>query len=182
MNSEERSLLLRALSERIPYQTAIEPLDGSPAGILKCTDWEGHVWITGRKDPYDIEEVRPLLRKFEDLSRQEVTEIFTKIVGPDITTGPGPDQWFFTEEGQPACENEQYSLFFAPDIIDTYLDALRTNWVDIQGLIDRGLAIRVNSMNNPYYLKFSKEEDLEPTDVNPVTFDVSNWMVLPLKK
>lgn len=181
MTTESRDLLLRALSERIPYQTAIEPLDGSPGGILKCTDWEGHVWITGRDQAYDVEEIRPLLRKFEDLSRQEVTKIFTKIVGPDITTGPGPDEWFFTEEGQPLCNDDAYSLFFAPSIVDTYLDSLRAHWVDTQELIDHGLAIRVNNMNNPYCLKFP-EEDLEPTTINSVTFDTSNWMVLPLKK
>ena len=181
MNGDSRKLLLRALSERIPYQTAIEPLDGTPGGILKCTDWEGHVWITGRSEPYDVEDVLPLLRKFEDLSRQETTEIFIKIVGPDITTGPDPDQWFFTDEGLPVCEDEQYSLFFAPDVIDNYLDSLRAHWVDTQGLIDRGLAVRVNSMNNPYCLK-SPEETLEPETINAVTFDSNNWMVLPLKK
>ena len=181
MNTDERDILLRALSERIPYQTAIEPLDGGPGGILKCTDWEGHVWITGRSEPYDVEEVRPLLRKFKDLSRQETTEIFAKIVGPDLTTGPGPDQWFFTDEGQPVCEDEQYSLFFAPDVIDTYLDTLRAHWIDTQCLIDRDLAIKVNPMNNPYCLKF-QEETLEPETINTVTFDTSNWMVLPLKK
>lgn len=181
MNASDRSLLLRALSERIPYQTALEPLDGSPAGILKCTDWEGRVWITGRDQAYDVEEVRPLLRKFEDLSRKEIAEIFKKIVGPDVTIGPGPDQWYFTEEGEPICENEQYSLFFTPDIIDIYLDSLRSHWVDTQELIDHDLAIRVNNINNPYCLK-SPDEDLKPTTINPVTFDVSNWMVLPLKK
>ena len=181
MNTDDRNLLLRALSERIPYQTALKPLDGTPGGILKCTDWEGHVWITGRDQAYDVEEVRPLLRKYEDLSRKEIIEIFKKIVGPDITTGPGPDQWYFTEEGEPVCENEQYSLFFAPSIIDTYLDSLRAHWVDTLELIDHGLAIRVNPVNNPYRLKFSGE-NLDPAMINPVTFNGSHWMVLPLKK
>jgi hypothetical protein len=181
MNTDERSLLLRALSERIPYQTAIEPLDGTPGGILKCTDWEGHVWITGHDDPYDVEEVRPLLREFKDLPRDEVTEIFKEIVGPDITTGPGPDQWFFTEDGLPICENEQYSLFFAPDIIDIFLNSLRARWVDTQGLISKKLAFKVDYYNNPYMIKNipKRRTDRKPMSV---TFDTSNWRVLPLKK
>jgi hypothetical protein len=179
MNTENRSLLLRALSERIPYQTALEPLDGSPGGILKCTDWEGHVWITGRDKPYDVEEVRPLLREYLDLSRDEMTEIFEKVVGPDISTGPGPDQWWLTEDGQPVCANEQYSLFFAPDVMDSFLDSLRAHWIDTQGLIKKGLAIRVNSLNNPYRLDLSEDSVPGPTVTN---FDASHWMVLPLKK
>ena len=170
-------LLLRALSERIPYQTAIEPLDGSPAGILKCTDWEGHVWITGHDEPYDVEEVRPLLRKYEDLSRQEVTDILSEVIGPDITTGPGPEHWYITEDGQPICEDSQYSLYFAPEIIDVYLDSLRSRWVDTQGLIDKKLAVRVTNLNNPYRLEFQEKDTIKS-----VTYGPESWMVLPLKK
>ena len=170
----DSKLLLRALSERIPYQTAIEPLDGSPAGILKCTDWEGHVWITGHDEPYDVEEVRPLLRKYEDLSRQEVTDILSEVIGPDITTGPGPEHWYITEDGQPICEDSQYSLFFAPEIIDIYLDSLRSRWVDTQGLIDKKLAVRVTNLNNPYRLEFQEKDT-----ITSVTYGPESWMVLP---
>jgi hypothetical protein len=179
MTAEARNLLLRALSERIPYQTAIEPLDGTPGGILKCTDWEGHVWITGHKEAYDVEEVLPLLRKFEDLSQDEVNEIFTKILKPnssDPSFADNVENWHFTEDGQPYCDDSVYSLYFAPNVIDDYLHTVRSHWVDTLGLIDKGLAIRVNNLNNPYRIKFNARTPFKQA------FSAGNWMVLPLKK
>jgi len=126
MNQEDKELLLKDLTARLPYG-------------VKCTtksSWNGIYTIVGYKDNrffldcpiYDegddewmIESIVPYLRPMSSMTKEEKLMYEGLMIGTD---------------------NVSYML----DVIDW----LNSNHFDYHGLIPKGLAIEVTEENNPY--------------------------------
>ena len=132
MEREDKEILLRDLSARLPYGVVCK-------GVT--------VDINVIKDEYENREVGGLLTNigYDYCTLGIMTECELSTIKPYLRPMSS-----MTEE-----EKETYEMFFNEDgllntSVDTYLDWLLENHFDYRGLIPMGLAIEVTEENNPY--------------------------------
>ena len=127
MNQEDKELLLKDLSARLPYHvTVLEDLDkefdGGCIGTLETITYINgtpHVKLHGLLTPMNIEEVRPYLRPMSTITENEMTE-FESVIG------------------------RKYNFKFNETEAFVYIDWLNAHHFDYRGLIEKGLALEAS--------------------------------------
>ena len=133
MTQEEKELLLKDLSARLPYGVKIE-LTWWVMGEGTCinTTLEPDHIEQLLNDEYGDTEIKPYLRPMSSMTEEEAKEIYLLL--------------FKVERiGIPDICKEQ-------NAISLLYDWLNTHHFDYRGLIPKGLAIEVTEENNPYQL------------------------------
>ena len=147
MKQEDKELLLKDLSARLPYGVILsvgifdngdikyhnKKLDYH-SNLLSLIELDGGYYFNGLFCKYPQFSARPYLRSMEDMNDEEKRE-YAKLQD---------------------YANEYHYEFgdIVDDIVlfdnDSSLDYLNSIHVDYRGLIDKDLAIRVTPDNNPY--------------------------------
>ena len=147
LTQEEKQLLLKDLSARLPYgvQTLADSdkeFDGGIIGRLvgivpytsKKYDFQEHSFYQeGCLTPFTIEEIRPYLRSMSSMTEEECKELGELSATIENVGESLPNVPYYIEVARP----EQ-------------IDWLNARHFDYRGLIEKGLAIEVTEENNPY--------------------------------
>ena len=147
MTQEEKVLLLKDLSARLPYGVICKSvnfknpttlvtidLDGPLHSVYFCTNDEGSMWN-------DYDDIKPYLFPLSSMTAEQKRELLT-LTGYDIRCEEscGFDSWGFyiNTVGEYRYEDNQESIILYPDY--KAIDWLNKNHFDYRGLIPRGLA------------------------------------------
>lgn len=156
MKQEDKELLLKDLSARLPYGVKAQVrinVKYSDAHKPNSETWIGDIWGITTNKPYtawiysfitiypcgpeqnmcSISECKPYLRSMSDMTEDERKE-YNDIVKNTID--------FYD------CPKSEDVCFFI-----VLIDWLNAHHFDYRGLIERGLAIKVTPDNNPYKRK-----------------------------
>lgn len=136
MTQEDKELLLKDLSARLPYGVICY-------GVTNDTDEDGNYiskevtnilyelhsykccyGLVGLMNECDIESIKPYLRPMSSMTNEEKEEY--------------NNLFKLHEDGNVYCENWEY------------FDWMNKHHFDCRGLISKGLAIEVTESNNPY--------------------------------
>ena len=121
MTQEDKQLLLKDLSARLPYRVHLRTNstdDMELLDIIRDTDYEDQFWINGY---YDIEDIKPYLRPISSMTEEERQELIKEFWGSHtISDSIEEVHWYLKKH------------------------------FDIRGLIEKGLATEVTKDNNPY--------------------------------
>lgn len=129
MTQEEKLLLLKDLSARLPYRVKFlreswnYELDQELSVIEVLEDIDKDGYINNTK-VYMVEDIKPYLRPMSSMTEEE------------------------KEEYHKLCDS-YYGIYF--DSIYS-IDWLNKHHFDYRGLIEKGIAIKVTEENNPYVL------------------------------
>ena len=115
MTQEEKELLLRDLSARLPYEVEVYYSETVPISTLRtinsekgtCIAYDHSQWY--RHDKFHIEEIKPYLRSMSSMTEEEKEE-------------------FINFNNKPGC-------YFKT------VDWLNAHYFDYRGLIEKGLAL-----------------------------------------
>ena len=133
MTQEDKDLLLRDLSARLPYGFIVHRYSDNVDIKINTIDDFSH-FLEYSND----EEFKPYLRSLSSMTEEEFFEHDT-IKFNKVTYR---DNWKRINVGK------FHDIGIIP--IDDYLDWLNAHHFDYRGLIERGLAIEVTEENNPY--------------------------------
>ena len=139
MTQEEKELLLKDLSARLPYGVKIE-LTWWVMGEGTCinTTLEPDHIEQLLNDEYGDTEIKPYLRPLSSMTEEEFDDMFNKLYSAQ--------EEFFRN-----CSNtDTIGKIIANDSVR--YDYLNKKMFDYRGLIPKGLAIEVTDENNPYEL------------------------------
>ena len=139
MTQEEKELLLKDLSARLPYGVKIE-LTWWVMGEGTCinTTLEPDHIEQLLNDEYGDTEIKPYLRPLSSMTEEEFDDMFNKLYSAQ--------EEFFRN-----CSNtDTIGKIIANDSVR--YDYLNKKMFDYRGLIPKGLAIEVTEENNPYKL------------------------------
>ena len=139
MTQEEKELLLKDLSARLPYGGKIE-LTWWVMGEGTCinTTLEPDHIEQLLNDEYGDTEIKPYLRPLSSMTEEEFDDMFNKLYSAQ--------EEFFRN-----CSNtDTIGKIIANDSVR--YDYLNKKMFDYRGLIPKGLAIEVTEENNPYKL------------------------------
>ena len=121
MTQEDKELLLKDLSARLPHRVYISPVDCGNAILIGIKDGNPLLWDTiHRKEydkPWDIGYIKPYLRPMSSMTEEEVNE-YNELCG---CNAPYPG----------IVENE----------VAKFMDWLNAHHFDYRGLIEKGLAL-----------------------------------------
>ena len=139
MTQEEKELLLKDLSARLPYGVKIEltwwVMD---EGTCINTTLEPDHIEQLLNDEYGDTEIKPYLRPLSSMTEEEFDDMFNKLYSAQ-------DEFFRN------CSNtDTIGKIIANDSVR--YDYLNKKMFDYRGLIPKGLAIEVTEENNPYKL------------------------------
>lgn len=130
MTQEDKKLLLKDLSARLPYGVMIQipELFYPQRKVIEKLVTINDLWHFNDDGTY-IENVKPYLRPMSSMTEEEYKEL--KLISSYYGFAPYKyiDDW---------CPN--YEM----------IDWLNKNMFDYRGLIEKGLAIEVTEKNNPY--------------------------------
>jgi len=139
MTQEDKELLFKDLSSRLPYGVKIE-LTWWVMGEGTC--------INTTLEPDQIEqllndkdgdtEIKPYLRPMSTMTEKEKKEISVLL----------NYEFYIDDDYALVAEDDRHRIRL--DLIQVYIDWLNANMFDYRGLIPKGLAIEVNDKNNPY--------------------------------
>ena len=125
MTQEEKQLLLKDLSCRIPYGVIVN-VDESHKVMMESVNWYEEVSVDdGSNDLYTISEVRPYLRPLSSMTPEEKKYIKYK--------------WGYSE-WDTLNDFINYTLIDTCDA-ESFIDWLNSKHFDYRGLIEKGLAI-----------------------------------------
>ena len=131
MEKEDRELLLKDLSARLPYRPYV--LLGEKEHCILCGIDGYDVYLNVDSDSFHIESIKPYLRPMSSMTEEEGKELenlFHKIDAPC---------WVDTEYG---CVNfAGGNDFIDAEIAEVYIDWLNSHHFDYRGLIEKGLAL-----------------------------------------
>jgi len=144
MTQEDKNLLLRDLSARLPYHVRCKVWlkDGTTEeGVLDLEHNYGDVL----RDAFyynKIVDIKPFLRPMSSMTEEEKKELSAKynwsIMGNDISIRYHSEGYW---DDDTECPTNEYLKLF---------DWLNAHYFDYRGLIEKGLAIAVTEENNPY--------------------------------
>lgn len=155
MKQEDKELLLKDLSERLPYGVKIlhtgwdcdgdtdfdtvETLIGIDDSFI-YTVWDK----TGDREKHclSVFNWKPYLRSMSSMTDEE-NAIFDNILNKDRGFEEDEDGWI-------RCDSIHTKWGICPDGCAKLLDYLNSIHIDYRGLIEKGLAIEVTEENNPY--------------------------------
>ena len=126
MTLEEKSLLLKDLSQRLPY--GVKVTTTNPAvkiGVISGISIKNKISVETKDADivFDCTEVKPYLRPMSSMTEEEIEE-FENFVFP-------------SEED----ENGNYQTGVLEKNIPNYIDWLNSHHFDFRGLIEKGLAL-----------------------------------------
>ena len=139
MTQEDKQLLLKDLSARLPYGVKIELTwwvmgEGT---YINTTLEPDHIEQL-LNDEYGDTEIKPYLRPLSSMTEEEFDDMFNKLYSAQ--------EEFFRN-----CSNtDTIGKIIANDSVR--YDYLNKKMFDYRGLIPKGLAIEVTEENNPYKL------------------------------
>jgi hypothetical protein len=150
MTQEDKELLLKDLTARLPYGVSvyIRYKTGEPCyGKLTPKDIQ---WFIDSK----IETIKPYLRPLSSMTEEEKKDLLITIVGNEgikyfqVLSDGSIDN---TDETiQDLNKFNMHWVNFDKDTVTLYLDWLNRHHIDYRGLIPMSLAIAVTEENNPY--------------------------------
>ena len=133
MNKEEKDLLLKDLSARLPFGVKLQLNNTSTIITLEDIDYEdGECTIWSKGWDYSLEVVRPYLRPMSSMTEEEKEEVRCFI---QVVTDENYGDWFSPSAWQSMTEFNDYC---------------NSHHLDQRGIIERGMAIAVTEDNNPY--------------------------------
>ena len=125
MTQEEKQLLLKDLSCRIPYGVIVD-VDENHKVMMEFVNWYEEVSVDdGSNDLYTISQVRPYLRPLSSMTPEEKKYIKYK--------------WGYSD-WDTLNDFINYTLIDTCDA-ESFIDWLNANYFDYRGLIEKGLAI-----------------------------------------
>ena len=139
MTQEDKQLLLKDLSARLPYGVKIELTWWimSEGTYINTTLEPDHIEQL-LNDEYGDTEIKPYLRPLSSMTEEEFDDMFNKLYSAQ-------------EEFFKNCSNtDTIGKIIANDSVR--YDYLNKKMFDYRGLIPKGLAIEVTEENNPYKL------------------------------
>ena len=129
MMQEEKKLLLKDLSARLPYGVKVNlPLYGATTltyDMVKLIDKDDNKWL-------------PYLRTMSSMTEEEKKEISILL----------NYEFYIDEDCALVAEDNRHRIRL--DLMQIYIDYLNAHHFDYRGLIPKGLAIAVTEENNPY--------------------------------
>lgn len=140
MKREDKELLLKDLSARLPYEVeclAGDVVVGKLVGIVPHAG-EIYLYLKGVLTPYRLDEVKPYLRPMSSMTDRELIE-FLEIRGMNLNS----EELRTFREGKTAIVSTLPSY-------SRHIDWLNAHHFDYRGLIEKNLAIAVTKENNPY--------------------------------
>lgn len=129
MTQEEKSLLLKDLSARLPYGTIVKYKSREKKGDVKMTC--GNIAYVTELGNGWWKECKPYLRPMSSMTEEEKKEF--ESLGWRVDELDGNVPW----------NHNAYNVFDG-------VDWLNKKMFDYRGLIPKGLAIAVTKENNPY--------------------------------
>lgn len=155
MKQEDKELLLKDLSARLPYGVICEvkiTAKYSDAHKPSVSTWKGNIWGITTNEPYTawvysfitiypcgpeqnmcpIEECKPYLRPMSSMTEKECYELH--YIRSNFT-----DNWKYIKTPIPLSVANYNQV-----------DWLNSHHFDFRGLLEKGLAIEVTEENNPY--------------------------------
>ena len=150
MTQEEKQLLLKDLSVRLPYHTKCycEWSKEAPNGTSGCvqelsTFLIDELEIMGESE-YDcqISGIKPYLRPLSSMTEEEAMEV-ARIRGlKDILSVSLKENYIFVELDDGVFGSELYTIWFNEMVTSIeMLDWLNSHHFDYRGLIEKGLAL-----------------------------------------
>ena len=131
MTEEQKQLLLKDLSCRIPYGVIVN-VDENHKVMMESVTWYEEVSVDdGSNDLYTISEVRPYLRPLSSMTPEEKKYIKYK--------------WGYSD-WDTLNDFLNYTLIDTCDA-ESFIDWLNSKHFDYRGLIEKGLAIDCTNLN-----------------------------------
>ena len=131
MTQEEKQLLLKDLSCRIPYGVIVN-VDESHKVMMESVNWYEEVSVDdGSNDLYSISEVRPYLRPLSSMTPEEKKYIKYK--------------WGYSD-WDTLNDFINYTLIDTCDA-ESFIDWLNSKHFDYRGLIEKSLALDATGLN-----------------------------------
>lgn len=145
MTQEQKDLLLKDLSSRLPYKVKVQIPDryGDYIPVIESIDIDGFV-IDSEGSCFEVEKVKPYLFPLSSMTEEQALELY-KLFGIKLTDSIGWDYikinevtgiTFFLRKG-----------FDVETHLDKLIDWLLKNHFDFRGLIPKGLAIDATNLN-----------------------------------
>ena len=131
MTQEDKELLLKDLSTRLPYKTYIKTTKG--IGYVYAINTSQLVELSVANDSeywsevFNIDEIKPYLRSMSNMTGEEKKEYYKILV-----------------------ESQDCSFENSESATTMVNDWLLSKGFDVRGLIPKGLAIAITKENNPY--------------------------------
>ena len=156
MTQEERMLLIKDLSARLPYAVTVEHTSGFRGTLHDMTvhhmyDDNDNVYdaicytdFFGDEDSIYIEYFKPYLFPLSSITEEQSMELF-KLFGINLVDSIGADYIKINE-----CTGITFFLNKGFDVethLDKLIDWLNKNHFDYRGLIERGLANDATGLN-----------------------------------
>ena len=156
MTQEDKMLLIKDLSARLPYAVTVEHTSGfrgtlHDIAVLHMYDDNDNVHdaicytdFFGDEDSIYIEYFKPYLFPISSMTEEQSIELF-KLFGISLVDSIGADYIKINE-----CTGITFFLDKGFDIethLDKLIDWLNNNHFDYRGLIEKGLAIDATGLN-----------------------------------
>lgn len=136
MTQEQKDLLIKDLSARLPYFTKVQIKNEIVVLNSICDDDGYHFnFINDNKEGVNIEQIKPYLFPLSSMTEEQREELFTVVLGEQVSIS---DCSFNDMTG--------YGEILTNYIIDA-IDWLLKNHFDIRGLIPMGLANDATGLN-----------------------------------
>lgn len=160
MTQEDKQLLLKDLSARLPYAVKIKlgDYDYQVCGYNSEKEMSIKIWFyydsnQTLKSYIDIylTDYRPYLRSMSSMTEEEAKEIVILHGFRDILSVKVTSDYIDVIVDDGVCSTETRTIWY-DEIISSIeiFDWLNDHHFDYRGLIEKGLAIPVTQENNPY--------------------------------
>ncbi len=141
MTEEQRNILLKDLSSRLPYGVKLQVMswDGEymeyvdKADTLYSIDGDRYIRTSTEDQDYDIEDVKPYLFPISSITKEQRNEFPFELSLLNA----------FINGYIYLFEDEELTV----DDIIRMIDCLNRNHIDYRGLIDMGLAVDATNLN-----------------------------------
>ena len=151
MKQEDKELLLKDLSARLPYNCKVfyeyvDDLDSKTYGYSLTLN----TWCIDELNA-DKAVIKPYLRPMSSMTEEESKELSILCGIKDILSTKITDEYieFVVDDG--FCSTEIRTIWY-DEIISSIeiFDWLNAHYFDYRGFIESGLAVKVTKENNPY--------------------------------
>ena len=130
MTQEEKQLLLKDLSARLPYGVIVKENDGVMENDNKLLDidmFDGCI-----NYDYIIEDIKPYLRPMSSITEEEKKE---------LKSATCPEGTGYFDEQYLICPMSHFGEHISYDFMSDILNWLNAHHFDYRGLIEKGLAL-----------------------------------------